>query len=508
MRQSKGYMNNTLRPSALPAPARQQARASLLLSTILFAALAPLLAGCGAHRKPNLERIFAVAREQRGKRPVIVIPGILGTELVNSETGEKVWPSIFRSSNDGLELPLGGDLSASRDKLVAKNIVTTLRLSRLVPEVYIYHDLLGALKKYGGYREGDWDEPGAQGDQDTFYVFAYDWRRDNVESARLLVRRIEELKRKLGRTDLRFNIIAHSMGGLIARYAARYGDADLPEDDSVPRPTWAGASSINKIFMFGTPNEGSMDAFATLLEGYSLTEGLRRRLYLLNTLSREAAITVPSIFQLLPHGETARFLDENLQPLKVDIYDPAIWLRYNWSPYADKDFRRRFMKDDEKYARSKMGPAEDLEAYFRAALKRARRFHEALDVEVGDATPVALYAFGGDCEETLHAPVILRDEKKGRWVTLTGPRSYRTSAGRRMTEKEVTAAMYLPGDGRVTRRSLLAETLASGRRASSLFNAGLPLTYAIFSCGLHGDIQNNLTLQDNALTALVSEATK
>lgn len=502
-------MNNTSRLLHSRTPALpQRPRVFLLLFVLLFTALAPFLSGCGAHRTPNMARIFMAARQQTGKRPVIVIPGILGTELENAETGEKVWPSIFRSSNDGLELPLVADLAASRDKLVPKKIVTTLRLSRLVPEVYIYHELLGALKKYGGYREGEWDSPPADGDRDTFYVFAYDWRRDNVESARLLIRRIEELKHRLGRPDLRFNIIAHSMGGLIARYAAGYGDADLPVDGAPPRPTWAGASGINRIFMFGTPNEGSADAFATLLEGYSLTEGLRRRVYLLNTLSREAAMTAPSIFQLIPHGEAARFLDENLQPLKIDIYDPEVWRRYNWSPYADKDFRKRFTSDDEKYARSKRGSVEDLEGYFRAVLNRARRFHEALDAEVDGLTPVALYAFGGDCEETLDAVVLLRDEKRNRWITLTEPRSFRTSAGRRVTEKEVTAAMYLPGDGRVTRRSLLAEALASRRRASSLFNSGLPITYAVFSCDTHGDLQNNLTLQDNALTALVSEVMK
>jgi pimeloyl-ACP methyl ester carboxylesterase len=501
-------MKHTPQPSSRRSVAIRQSRAHLLLLILLFVSLPPFLAGCGAHRKPNMERIFAAARQQTGKRPVIVIPGILGTELVNSETGEKVWPSIFRSSNDGLDLPFGADLAASRDKLVPKKIVTTLRLSRLVPEVYIYHDLLGALTKYGGYKEGDWDAPTPDGDRDTFYVFAYDWRRDNVESARLLIRRIEELKRRLGRPDLRFNIIAHSMGGLIARYAARYGDADLPAEGAPLQPTWAGATSISKIFMFGTPNEGSADAFATLLEGYSLTEGLRRRLYLLNTLSREAAITAPSIFQLMPHGATVRFLDENLRPLKIDIYDPEAWRRYNWSPYADKDFRRRFMSDDEKYARSNRAAAEDLDGYFRAVLNRARRFHEALDVEVDGATPVALYVFGGDCEETFDAPLLLRDEKRNRWITLTEPRSFRTSDGRSMTKKEVTAAMYLPGDGRVTRRSLLAETLAASRRTSSLFNAGLPISYAVFSCDLHGDIQNNLTLQDNALTALLSEAIK
>ncbi|MEJ7711531.1 MAG: hypothetical protein WKF84_17120 [Pyrinomonadaceae bacterium] len=40
------------------------------------------------------------------------------------------------------------------------------------------------MQRYGGYREGSWDNPTTGSDRDTFYVFAYDWRRDNVESAR------------------------------------------------------------------------------------------------------------------------------------------------------------------------------------------------------------------------------------------------------------------------------------------------------------------------------------
>jgi hypothetical protein len=36
----------------------------------------------------------------------------------------------------------------------------------------------------------------------------------------------------------------------------------------------------------------------------------------------------------------------------------------------------------------------------------------------------------------------------------------------------------------------------------------LALTYAVFGCDLHGQLQRNKTLQDNALTALVGEAMK
>jgi pimeloyl-ACP methyl ester carboxylesterase len=489
---------------------RLQRSASVFLLFFLLPFSFCLSSGCGARRTPNLERIFAEARTRTGKRPIIVIPGILGSQLINKETKQVAWPSAFRISDNDLRLPISPDLPANRDDLVASKILDTVKLARLVPEVYIYHHLLVALQQYGGYAEGDWDHPATGGDRDTFYVFPYDWRRDNVETAREFVGRVEELKRKLNRPDLKFNIIAHSMGGLVARYAAMYGAGDLPADGVQPVPTWAGARDINKIFMFGTPNEGSADAFSTLLQGYSVTEGLRRRIRLLNKLSREDAITAPSIFQLLPHSQSARFLDENLQPLQVDLYDPEVWRRYGWSAIFDPKFRQRFAAGAGEIAdaHSREGRLEALEAYLAVVLHRAKRFHEALDVPVTGDAPVPLFAFGGDCEETLAAPLILRDRKTERWLTLTEPREIKLETGKKVTKKEVTRVMYTPGDGRVTRRSLLAETLAEKQRVSPLFNTALPLVYAVFACDLHSELQNNKMLQDNALTALVSEAMK
>ena len=444
-----------------------------------------------ARRTPNLEHIFAAARTRTGKRPVIVIPGILGSELINSKTGQTIWPSAFRTSNEGL--PINPDLESNRDDLVPGKILETARFAKLLPEVYVYRDLLEALRRYAGYREADWDNPGADGDRDAFYVFAYDWRRDNVANARDLVQRVQRLKLRLQRPDLKFNIIAHSMGGLIARYAAMYGDADLPPNDVAIRPTWIGAAHISKIVMIGTPNEGSSDAFATLVEGYSITEGLRRRVPLLNKLTAEDAARTPSVFQLMPHQQAAKFLDENLQPLDLDLYDVEVWKRYGWGALTTDDFRRGYD-----------GNVEDVDVYLANTLKRARRFHEALDAVDNANSPVVLLAIGGDCEETLSAPVILRDQKRNRWVTLVRPREYRTSAGVKISKRQVTAAMYAPGDGRVTRASLLAEHLTRTRDQVTGFTLS---RYAVFGCDLHGGLPRNKTLQDNALTAIVGEVT-
>ena len=425
---------------------------------------------------------------------MIVIPGTLGTELINSKTKEIVWPSAFRTSQEGL--PISPDLAANHDDLVPGKIIETVKLARVLPEVYVYRDLLVALRRYAGYRDGDWNNPSADGYEDTFYVFPYDWRQDNVSNARELIRRIAQLKTKLGQPDLKFNIVAHSMGGLIARYAAMYGDADLPAGDSPITPTWLGAAHISKIVMIGVPNEGSADAFSTLIEGYSITEGLRRRVPLLNKLTAEDVVSTPAVFQLMPHQQAVKFLDENLQPLAIDLYDQSVWKRYGWSViYSSPEFRRHYAQASGPGSDGGNGRSEaELDAYLAATLQRARRFHEALDAVSSSPSPVVLLAIGGDCEETLSSPVILRDEKRNRWVTLTRPREYRTSTGAKISKEKATEAMYAPGDGRVTRASLLGENIV---RSLS--------RYAVFGCDLHGQLPRNKSLQDNALTAIVGE---
>ncbi len=492
-------------------------RALILLH---FAFLILHSSGCGARRTPDLARIFESARERTGKRPLIVVPGVLGSELVNVETGEVVWVSATRTKGDGLSLPVSPNLAANTDNLVARDIVRRVRFAPLVPEVLVYQELIDALEDYAGYREVKWDEAQPGDDTDTFFVFAYDWRQDNVRSAQQLVQRVEELKRRLNRPDLRFNVIAHSMGGLVARYAAMYGAADLPAAGVAPVPTWAGASHINNIFMFGTPNEGSMDAFATLLGGYSITEGVRRRIPLLNKLTREDAFTIPAIYQLLPVGDTATFLDAQLKPFALDLYDPDVWRRYGWGVTADEGSQRRFAEGkfgDETVKRGEdvdtpVAPLTTKEAgatldrFLVAALARARRFRQALDAASPVPAPVRFFTFGGDCEETLARPVIARDEARGRWVTYTEARNVPARVRQKVKRAGLIKLMYEPGDGRVTRRSLLGEDLQIAVRTSA--DSSFPVTYAVFACDLHGDVQKNKTLQDNALTALVGEAMK
>jgi len=421
-----------------------------------------------------------------GKAPVIIIPGITGSELINKNTGKTVWFSRSRDGDDDLRLPVTPNLAANRDGLVAGDILRGVKFLKFLPETEIYDQLITNLEKRAGYREAKWDDPGENGHQDTFYVFPYDWRRDNVETARLLIKRIEELKAKLGKPDLKFNVVAHSMGGLITRYAAMYGDADIP--GGAPMPTWAGAKHFDKVFLLGTPNEGSVQALQTLLEGMSHFGGGINLPWVRN-INRQDVFTIPSLYQLLPHPASFLVYDENLRPLKLDIFEPATWDEYDWAVWKDKKFEDRFSRVEQNNARP----------YFSEALRRAKLFQAALDANNSPQTPVAFYLIGSDCKETQNAILLRRDEKKGRWITQFDAKGFTRSDGQKVTSEDLKPFIFSMGDDTVTRRSLAAETIRSNGREHAL-----PIADELISCAGHRKLVSNTEIQDRLFTLLAS----
>lgn len=464
--------------------------------------------GClGGKRVPNLEAIFAAAKTQKGKRPVIIIPGIMGSELEDPRTKESAWLSFSNIKGDGLSLPISPNLAENRDTLVVKGILKSVKISRFLPEISIYKALINAMENYGGYKEGNWEDPNADGDgsRDKYYIFAYDWRLDNVANARLLTERVIKLKEKLNEPDLHFNVIAHSMGGLIIRYAAMYGDKDLPAGDEKAVPNWEGTRHFNKIFMFGTPNEGSMSALQVLIKGYTI-QG-----FSINSLNTESVITSPAIFQLLPHQHTARFYDENLNPLKVDLYNPQTWKEYRWSAYTNSSFLDKF--SGQANAVDKTGKKsiyadislKDLDDYFAAVLNRARHFHEALDADTPVPASVSFFAFGSDCDQTLDGAIILKNAKTDQWQTIFSSRGFQNSKGNAFSREKVKEVLFSPGDMRVTRRSLLAESFSPEAYQNTPLKKSFLFAATLF-CDSHEQLPNSRIVLNNFLTALISEA--
>ncbi|MEO5858124.1 MAG: hypothetical protein ABIR33_04160 [Pyrinomonadaceae bacterium] len=419
-----------------------------------------------------------------GKDPIIVIPGTTGSELINRVTGQTAWFRTGRAKDDDIRLPMSANLSRNRDNLIAGDIIREVRIARLLPEIEIYSQLIESLQKTGGYREAKWATATKADATDTFFVFSYDWRRDNVENARLLIQRIETLKRRLGKPNMKFNVVAHSMGGLISRYAAMYGNADIPAGN--PRPTWAGAKHLNKIFLVGTPNEGSLLSFKALLNGVSYI-GSGIKLPFVQDLTRFDVFTIPSIFQLLPHDGSLQAYDEDLKPLQLDIYDPNTWEEYDWSIWKDKDFEKKFSATEQRNSR----------AYFQAALLRAKRFQVALNAKSAVKVPVSFYLMGAQCKETPTAMVLRRNEKKDRWITQFDAASFTNSSGTKITSEMLKPVVYTPGDSVVPKSSLEAATL----RVNG-FETVLPIASELYQCETHGKLVTNPDIQLKLFTLL------
>lgn len=433
--------------------------------------------------------LLAQIEQRKGKNPVIVIPGIMGSKLVNSKTGEVVWVKLSEAKSDDLSLPISLNLAANRDDLVATDIVDRFKIVKFLPGISVYSELTDYLEKKAGYRRGNWDIPLSDDYQDTYYIFAYDWRRDNVESARLLIQKIEKLKAKLKKPDIKFDVIAHSMGGLITRYAAMYGTADLSE---TPKPTWAGAKHFDKVFLLGTPNEGSMNALETLNEGYSIDAPLTGRIRP-GYLNRQVAFTIPSVYQLLPHGKSARFYDENLKPLEINIYDPAAWRKYGWTIVSDKEYSAKLSKAKKVEA----------EKYFELVLNRARLFHKALDVKTAVPKTLALYVYGSDCKNTLNGAVVRFDVEDAAWKTLTDGDSFKNIRGEKVAEKLVRETIFAKGDGTVALSSLLGENVSLVNGQNLFFDKPLSPNQMIV-CEEHTSIPSNKKIQETFTSILAS----
>ncbi len=436
--------------------------------------------------------LAAVPQLPKGKLPVIIIPGLIGSELVNKDTNDVVWFGLRRAKTDDLRLPISTNIAENRDSLIPRDILRSVKLFSFLPETEIYERLANTLETTGGYAEGKWDAPTETGYEDTYYVFPYDWRRDNVENARLLIRRIDELKIKLKKPNLKFNIIAHSMGGIIARYAARYGDADLPVSGQKPQLNWAGAKDINKIFLIGTPNEGSVSALNSLVNGLGLLSASRLNLPFIQDLSKYDVFTIPAAYQLLPHAGTIRAFDENLKPLKIDLYNPLTWEKYGWTAYSDPNFAKEFSEAEQK----------DAKQYFRLVLNRAKRLEEALDSNISAKSPVSLYFLGSDCKPTLDAVVIYRDEKKNRWETIFRPESIKRSNGTKISAKELEKLFYSPGDSVVTQRSFLGENFVKTKRGRATPPTAFSAKDISFVCEVHNKLTGNAKIQTDMLNIL------
>jgi pimeloyl-ACP methyl ester carboxylesterase len=400
-------------------------------------------------RRPRLDRrLVRRPGPEDDVAPVVVVPGIMGSGLHRSD-GTQVWLNLRNAVGQyNLGLPFKVPLADSRDELIPGAL---LGAQEMMPRLFgftEYYDLLEMLELVGFRASSRGERRRA-----VHHVFAYDWRRDLTESARRLHDTLEQLA-DASDGDGRFNLVGHSMGGLVARHYLRYGGAEPAPDQPV---TWAGARRIRNLILVATPSGGSLPALEGLLFGNRV--GLSY-----TTLAAPVIARMPSVYQLIPPAGTNAVLDHDLTPLPIDLHDVQTWRRFGWGPYASRSS-----------ARLAGFTNEDLEAYpsfLDAALTRAREFHDGLARTPRTPCPVRVSILGGDCLPTLARGIV--SSREGHAPRFE-PRSRREAE-----------AMLDAGDGRVTRASLLASHVPGADEHDE--SCGIPEASEVFvgSADHHG----------------------
>ncbi len=428
------------------------------------------------------------------RNPVIVIPGMMGSKL-QAAAERTVWGVFDRQSIDPdipedarlLSCPIDGtDLDEFDDGVYATGVLDSLKIeiAGLALNHQAYLNILTMLG-VGGYRDEELGLAGAidYGDGHfTCFQFPYDWRRDNASNARrlhefLLEKKsyIEaERKQRFGIEEpVKFDIVAHSMGGLLARYYLRYGSVGAWCDDQPPELNWAGAEHVDRVVLIGTPNSGSAKSLVSTHEGFSFS-------VVLDTIPSGMVATLPSIYQLLPNGPEPAVFDEQTGAA-LDHYDIETWDQRNWgmlNPSQDPVLQQLLPEVATAEQRRAIAKAHVAEC-----LKRAKRFHQLLNTPAAPPAGTTLHLFAGDAIATVE--------------TLNSNLQQRTLSPR--TEA--------PGDHTVTRKSTLGDQRTVDRWSPSVQS---PISFrdVRFLSDDHFGLTRDPEFTDNALYLLLEDPTK
>lgn len=440
-----------------------------------------LLVGCAHTQKPDLHRLYASNRTVTDQPPVILIPGLMGSRI-NDANGNELWPGgigkLLFSSYGDLALDIDPATLAVRTRGETASGIT----DRIAGRAF-YASIIETLQDAAGYqltRPGQKPEPGKR----YLYVLSYDWRLDNVESARALDRLIEQIRIDFGQPDLKVDIVAHSMGGLIARYYLRYGSQDVLGGNDFPL-NYRGEGRVRRVALLGTPNLGSVESLHSFIAGRRLALG---------KVKTENLATFPSLFQLFPHPLNDWIIADTGMVLDRDVFDIDLWRRFEWAIF-DQSARARIRErvGDPAAAEAEL---QLRERFFGYRLERARRFVWSLTVPL-DRVPWTLVTFGGDCALT-PARIVVEEIKGDSVVRLWPDKIARPKPG-----VDYDRLMLEPGDSTVTKASLLARESLDPlvpRHKYSFF----PARWSLFLCEKHNALSNNSFFQDNLMNFLLS----
>jgi len=250
----------------------------------------------------------------RPYRPLVFVPGILGSTL--DRNGKTIW-------GDQQSLLNFSELAVPLKESVAGSVKATGILKSIsVLGAFKYHQYDSLYSTLGeiGYVEGV-----------NLFSFPYDWRQSNFISADSLARFIDSEPALAGE----FDIIAHSMGGIVVRiYIHQHSSA----------------KRLQTLVNMGVPFQGSLSSLYTLEKGWgraanSLAGGLSG--------IREVVLSFPSIYELLPRYRECCIYGVPGSGREFDIFSDDFWQRFASLPDKFKsESGRQFIKDQLANARA------------------------------------------------------------------------------------------------------------------------------------------------------------
>lgn len=222
------------------------------------------------------------------KKPIIVIPGIQGTKLFN--TNEKdfsvVWSGLKKNFSNIQKLALQKDGKSDKEIEIV--------VERADVENLAYSEIINYLRRRG-YR---------------VFIFGYDWRLSNLESGKKLQEYVLKLKDKLNVGS--FNFLTHSMGALVLSSYFR-----LLEEEQIKK-------IVHKAIFTVPPFLGAAEATFNLVIGKS-------RLFNSSDDFRKIARTFPAIYELLPVYEKSYVFEDTSRQDSLDYFDYASY----WQQISD-----------------------------------------------------------------------------------------------------------------------------------------------------------------------------
>jgi pimeloyl-ACP methyl ester carboxylesterase len=216
-----------------------------------------------------LARRAAAARIADPKLRVLIVPGIMGSQLGLLRTAPLPHDILWL---DPIDIQTG--------RLAALRLPQASTVVPLGVVLFSYLRLKLSLRAHG------------------FAVdfHDYDWRVPVAQSGHALAARLH------GLAPARVALVAHSMGGLVSRAALA-----LP-----------GTSHVERLVLLGTPNGGSFAAVQALRGTYAVVRKVARIAgeASAETLAQEVFNTFPSLYDLLPAGDWAG---------GTQLFDAAAW---------------------------------------------------------------------------------------------------------------------------------------------------------------------------------------